>query len=452
MSVMIDTEIDTAIKCIDCGYTFEADTMTEHEGNHYCTGCFALKYVKCDECGEIHTNFDDITVIDDKNYCESCRDDTYVQCSDCDDWIDKDDSYYTTKDGDTICDSCYCDNYFTCERCENIHHNNDATEVHDQYYCERCIARYYFRCDRCNSWESNDDIRTVNGTYWCEDCYVNHAIECEDCGDSFDYDDIVERDGNYYCPDCAGHHEEDSSGIHDCGYKPEPIFIRGKNSNDKMFFGFELEIETPSKSRNGDIAEQIVNDNWYFKNDGSLKTGFEIVSHPFNWSGYKENKKAIESMLNTLIKEECSSHDAGTCGMHIHVSKNHFTCSHLFKVMKFFRENQKFILKISQRKLEQLNNWATLDVTNRQIIYKAKTKTNGNSKRYVAINITRHTVEFRIFRGTIKKQRFFKNVEFVKAIIDYAEKESMNDVSLERFMKYVTDNKKTFPNFHSFIN
>jgi hypothetical protein len=223
------------------------------------------------------------------------------------------------------------------------------------------------------------------------------------------------------------------------------------DSKEVPFFGIELEVEKMDKSETQRhvMAAKIENKAWYFKNDGSLNNGFEIVTHPLTFSYIKHSAKDFENALNELSNNAYNSYNANTCGMHIHISKKAFGTWQLYKFMKFFAENVPFIVAISQRKIEKLVQWANIeDNDDNALMYKAKKK-EGNSARYVAINLQNYsTIEVRIFRGTLNFQSFMKNIEFVHALYMFTKESKI--ITLDSFKEYIA-NSCEYSNLKKFI-
>jgi hypothetical protein len=230
-------------------------------------------------------------------------------------------------------------------------------------------------------------------------------------------------------------------------------FHKLSNENENApFFGIELEVER--KNSNGlkhkYMAGLIDHEHWYFKTDGSLTDGFEIVTHPMTFNYIQQSTKEFTNSLKLLVENGYNSYDANTCGMHIHISKNNFTTWHLYRFLKFFVENKDFIVSISQRKMEKLKKWANIeDDSDSSLIYKAKKK-DGNSERYVAINLKNsQTIEIRIFRGTLNINSFMKNIEFAHALFMYTKENK--DVTLDGFKLYI-ESSCDYSNLKKFIN
>ena len=328
-------------------------------------------------------------------------------------------------------------------------------------YVENGRCGYYTHDDNCNGC---NDIYRYNGD-WIDSRYMERNSLVHDSeGNIRDIDDVY-----YWESDCTYHDEPeededdeddededsgmDAACINSYSYRPSMKFHKLSNENENApFFGIELEVER--KNSNGlkhkYMAGLIDHEHWYFKTDGSLTDGFEIVTHPMTFNYIQQNEKEFTNSLKLLVENGYNSYDANTCGMHIHISKNNFTTWHLYRFLKFFVENKEFIIAISQRKMEKLKKWANIEDDNdTSLIYKAKKK-DGNNERYVAINLqNKATLEIRIFRGTLNINSFMKNIEFADALFMYTKENK--DISLNGFKSYI-ESSCHYSNLKKFIN
>lgn len=232
--------------------------------------------------------------------------------------------------------------------------------------------------------------------------------------------------------------------IHDYSYKPKPVFFCEKDEKTKLFFGIELETEKGDSSSLNNLENKF----FYLKEDSSLNNGFELVTHPLSQAWIVKNQHKIKIILDTLKNATAKSYNTSTCGMHVHVSKNAISLLQLVKIVKFFIEQKNFILKLSQRKAANLQRWASLDFSNKFVKY-VKEK---NSSRYVAINLqNQNTIEFRIFRGTLKFESFMKNLEFLFSLLDFTREEGYIQITLDNYSKFLTKNKKDYKNLINFL-
>jgi L-rhamnose mutarotase len=389
-----------------------------------------------------------------------------LKCADCLEELTSED--YVDNNGDPICEDCN-DDYNSCCGCSDVLHNDDVYYAQDDPWCHDCYVDRFSICDDCQETVRNDDTCEVHGRsgserYVCDGCRQDY-FWCENCDEYVHEDNYCQDD---LCNDCYndryGDDDDDGSSsnkeiIRSYNYKPIPKFYK-VSENDNVYLGIELEVERGDSSiTHRAMAEMVNNDFLYFKSDGSLSNGFEIVTHPMTISYIKKHKNVWADILNELRSNKYRSYDTRTCGMHIHISKNAFTTWHLYRFMKFFVDNSDFVTKISQRKIENLDRWAALtddpsestkEYTQETLMYKAKKK-RGNSKRYLAVNLQNdNSVEVRIFRGTLNDSSFFKNIEFVQALYDYTKSIPDSDMSLKSFLTFIKDNNE-YPYLRKFI-
>lgn len=401
-------------------------------------------YINCAHCGT-HTLDADASDTEDGLVCEGCNQD-YHECHDCESRIHLDD--LMSCDDNVYCTSCHND-LPSCDRCEEVHPDMDTNLVHagdEEQWCESCRENHSFWCERCNEYHSDrhyDYTRVRGEGILCDSCCESvGTFECRECCDIWSMDYCYNEDDDsedYICQNCS---HNGRRHIHNYSYKPYAIFKVATNQvmkSDTLYFGLELEVERDNSSIEvGKMAESIaMEDVYYMKNDGSLNNGFEIVTHPMTFEYVQEHKADIfKPMLDKLIEAGYRSYDSKTCGIHIHLSKKCFSTWQLYRFIKFFLDNKDFVTAISQRKLEQLERWATIEEeSNDSIIYKAKKK-SGNSRRYSAVNLQNdRTIEIRIFRGTLNYLSFLKNIEFCYALFNFSR--DIKETTVEAFKEYI---------------
>lgn len=90
-----------------------------------------------------------------------------------------------------------------------------------------------------------------------------------------------------------------------------------------------------------------------------------------------------------------------------------------------------------------MNRWAArygYEKTGREILDKAK---KGNNGRYAAVNLMNYsTIEFRLFRGTLKYNTLIAALELVNAICDLAidlSDEGISKMSWSEFVDTITE-------------
>jgi len=68
------------------------------------------------------------------------------------------------------------------------------------------------------------------------------------------------------------------------------------------------------------------------------------------------------------------------------------------------------------------------------------------------VALRQHTVEIRMFKSTVKREIFYKNLEFADAIVRFCRIVSWQNLNSENFCNYVSNKKDLYPNLHNHIN
>ncbi len=271
---------------------------------------------------------------------------------------------------------------------------------------------------------------------------------------------LVEDDGRQVCQRCA--EQGADSYIRSWDYKPSAKFFHStaepQDPNRVMHYGTEFEIiNKTGELRNAVVAKAITKtfgDVVYCKHDGSLGEyhgGFEIVTHPLTYKWIKDNLSKFDCIWE-LADKGFSSHNTGCCGMHIHLSRNMFTDFHVVKFLKFiYHMDRDFIRLISQRTQGSLNQWGNLG--NREnVIDWAKRKYNSHGDRYTAVNMENSgSYELRIFRGSLRKDRFLKNIEFCESTYNFTRTASDRNITKANYISYLKEHEKSYKNLVAFL-
>ncbi|MBP5362366.1 MAG: amidoligase family protein [Ruminococcus sp.] len=317
------------------------------------------------------------------------------------------------------------ENKLYCYQCGALIEDEDYEEFDGQIICSDCFENHTVTCDCCGQriWSSEscgDDFTTL-----CEHCYDRHYTRCSCCDALLYEDDIYHVNGEDYCSECYHEQVDRCRNIHDYGYKPDPIFY----GNGKRFFGVELEIDGAGKD--DDNAKELLeianedDEHIYIKSDGSLDDGMELVSHPMSLDYHKNYQ--WEEIMKKAISLGYRSHQTSTCGLHIHVNRSCLGETHdeqedvISRILFFVETHWAELLKFSRRSEYSMNRWAArygYEKTGREILDKAK---KGNNGRYAAVNLMNWaTIEFRLFRGTLKYNTLIAAIELVNEICDLA--------------------------------
>ena len=334
----------------------------------------------------------------------------------------------------------------------------DLTPIEGDLRCNDCAAHYYEQeggehnfstCPACEDIFHNDNGLWFNDTLYCHNCHDNSVYTCQDCSEDY-------WDGNGH--DCS--EDEDNGSIHSYSYRPSPYFF-GKG---QYHLGFELEVESRDNSRyeGAEIAQNELGSHAYMKDDGSLNDGFEIVTHPHTLEAYQTDFNW--EFIPRLKRNGFRSWNTETCGLHVHVSRTAFgegvspwgradrdqlilrKQAHELRFMKLIYDNQRQVERIAGR---TNNHYATFEDKGK-LVSKLKFGTQSNG-RYSAINTENDaTLEVRVFKGSLRKERVLSALEFVAASVEYTRDLKITSknqaLSWLRFTAYVSDNLETYPN------
>lgn len=305
-----------------------------------------------------------------------------------------------------------------CTHCGAMHPRVNLTWMGSAELCPECLQRYTVCCDCCGEriWMAND-----YGTHYlhlCASCRADNYVTCENCGALIPQEDAHYNDEyEAYCDSC---YERGYGGtIHNYSYKPEPIFY----GDGPLYLGVELEVDEAGKDNiNAVQALRAFNQEnvyGYVKSDGSLNDGFELVTHPCTLETHLQQVPWRET-LEALRGMGYRSHAPGTCGLHVHVSRKalgkdvYEQEETIAKLLYIFERFWQEILRFSRRTESQINHWAArygYKDCGEEILKEAKHGANG---RYACINLTNtDTIEFRVFRGTLKYNTVIATLQFV---------------------------------------
>lgn len=274
----------------------------------------------------------------------------------------------------------------------------------------------------------------LSETHFCRSCYLAELMPDDYYGDD---DDEPPREIESYT------------------YKPSPQFFKMPGETlDALFLGIELEIELKDACEFEVV--QATKANWtYLKADASLRDGLEIVTHPLSFAWICANRKRFSGMLKELRGLGAQSHTPGTCGLHVHMSRRAISNGTLTNMMKLIYENPGRMLILSRRTQEQVQQWSKLSINEYYPLSQAITqKINGYDRnRYETLNLCNsQTVEFRLWRGTLKTSTFFGCIEFCVALFLYARATREEDISWEGFMTYILTLGAEFTNVAQMIS
>ena len=435
----------------------------------------------CDECGQCDVELFDV---DGRMLCAECLESLgYVRCTECGEWHEA--SEVHDYDGGMICESCAeSKGLELCDRCGAYSRPRNMVEVlgdwrHDNMQvCSACLDEMLdrdeaFYCDDCGNYYLSrymDRCYPGNGDTICEGCREDHYSYCSECDELYHNDDLWwdEDNDEYLCPTCHRNRERRPRYIHDYGFKPYPVFhgtVDDPCFGDPLTFGFEDEVD--KGHARDDCAAELYNtfgeDQLYMKNDSSVD--FEIVTHPRTLKSYLEDFD-FDRMCQIPVDFGFKSHDAGTCGFHIHVGRTQLGRTNadrnfvISKIVLLMWKHWNSLVKFSRRTDSQLSHWAAapkltfkpdhiaydqanlLDTVRRQYI--------DEFDRYRALNLCNNgTIEFRLWRGSLKPVTLKATLQLTSNLCRFAMDNTLEDVVKSTWEDLV--NYETCPELTEYI-
>jgi hypothetical protein len=302
--------------------------------------------------------------------------------------------------------------------------------------------------------------------YICDDCglienrdQANYAYEgdtavCSRCFNDYYYHERSEQyvhsdDENY-----SNDEDEDESVIgeyHSSSYHLGKIPSEFDKRKSQVFLGLELEMEVTDDYSRLEKAEYILDNLKFYadhkgrlhtycllENDGSLNNGFEMVT---GYTGLDVHEKQLAFFKKPI--RGLRSHDTQTCGLHIHIDKKHMSLNHAAKMILFINDsgNQKLIKSLARRSSNRFSK-----VLNKKADYswlKSAKRShdplcNLNEDRYESLNFQNdRTVEFRLFKGTLKFETIMSCLEFTYATWFFCKDYGYQDLTTEKFFQFI---------------
>ena len=361
------------------------------------------------------------------------------------------------------------------------------------------IREYFTMCKFSNVYVHNNGIVSVTQL----DGTIIHAktsiafganapfIRCNRCANHFvsalltDDHEVDGHLGRFVCMKCIETNKRKISiRKHDYKGYPDPMYtrefncIRGEKIERPSYRLFGVEVETELDRdmivRDGidrfDIAMEIAkcmpSGFMIIKEDGSLtmngkytnaaefdqggrvngciSAGFEMVSAPADINAHRSCWPVLASLD---VFKYLRAWNTNTCGMHVHVSREALSNLQIGRIIAFINHpiNVNFMRKISGRSGGQYCRRESKKLSDAL----RPEKGDKDNRRRVAVNVQNNaTIEFRMFRGTIKPYHIIRNIEFVDAICDYCSPSGRSlryMFSPEAFAKFCLLQKKRWP-------
>lgn len=238
--------------------------------------------------------------------------------------------------------------------------------------------------------------------------------------------------------------------IHQFNYIPKYIkhFMPGESEDTTLLLGAEIEVGgnnniSSDNDKNSTVKKciQIMNGSdsdeenlIYSTHDSTVQIEFDTMPCSLE---FHKNKMNYREMFEYLDKEGYKGHDCETAGLHIHANRNYLGKSRISQelvISKILYILEKFndeICVIARRD----NDYSEFagEKQNEDSIVELYGKYKDKGKR-AALNLQhKDTIEFRMFKSTLKYETFILTLEFVKDIIDYAKSVDIEEIELAKW-------------------
>ncbi|WP_291567100.1 MULTISPECIES: amidoligase family protein [unclassified Clostridium] len=248
---------------------------------------------------------------------------------------------------------------------------------------------------------------------------------------------------------------DDPRYIKSYDYKPTKFnFNKTVGDNDNLYLGIELEIDNGGKSEETAkyIQEFLGEENCYIMSDGSLTNGLEITTHPCSLNYHKQ--LPYQELFTELIHKGYKSHDTQTCGYHIHVNRDYFSkdpttqdlC--ITKVLYLIEKYWDEVVKIARRGSNRFSRRFGIKENESMFELLIKAKGKGNymtNSKYNMLNLDhKDTIEFRLFKGTLKYSTFIATMEFISNLVYICKVASLDNIQNIKFEDIINIKESEF--------
>lgn len=391
----------------------------------WCYDCARKHADICELCGKTHLRGHLTAVSGSGNWCQSCV------------------ATHTKRCGK-------CGNAAPSHAFQRVKRFDSATGAYiEEDWCGCCALSHSRTCTCCNTRVSNDSasMLSIGNELLCHVCSDERVVTCQDCGTRTAVSDVVYRNGMFICRRCRDRAASSCGvrGYH--GFPSEKMrfyrvgadgteVVETSQASDALYLGFELEAGGVSQEEMSDAAADVLGmpsnrseRRFHLERDGSIPAyGFEVVSQPHTYESHC--KYEWNEMLKFMIGHGMKSHDLrGECGLHIHVSRTFLSAGDCANIDLFVLKNKTFWERIARRTQSSYAKY----------VNKPTSEAGISRERYCAVNfLNSRTVEFRLFRGTLKYDTLLATLGIVDGLCKWIK---------TRTTDQILSNKKEIDNF-----
>lgn len=342
-----------------------------------------------------------------------------------------------------------------------------------------------FHCDHWGESGSGSEVNIGRGRYrsYCQCC----AESSDTVVETYDTGILMLREQAYYCDNSEEYYEHEPDRDYDEDSDEggdsdnDTSILMGNRTNVLKFLdkdgsftsspfgefhmGVEVELVTSGYVSEAviDLRTQLGEDYIICKSDGSLPSGgVEVVTAPRGLHDHIDRFKAW------TIDSKYRAWNTNKCGMHVHIDSRAFTRLTLGKFIMFINDekNADFVRKLAGRHPHIDEQASTYCAAEGQYAMENPSKAlkGKSSSRYYMVNTTClrspeasrlgvsyvgerdfNTIELRVFRASLKKERLLAQIEFTHAVVMFCRVASMRDLNGASFLKWLKSTDNRYP-------
>jgi len=235
--------------------------------------------------------------------------------------------------------------------------------------------------------------------------------------------------------------------------------IAPENAGAALYEGWELETDGYDDDDDAeyvsDRVDEMRGEYCHCEHDGSLDTGFEIITQPMTLAAHKAANWG--EMLDKISELGGHSHDTDTCGLHVHVSRaalgndDDARTLCIAKILEFVERFQQELSCFARRDITSCN-WArrtnygySPNDSSRTARRKARAVQSSqgfnchDDRRYKCVNLQNaKTVEFRFFKGTLSPRALYATLALVDGLVRFCKTHTTPDVHTVTWLQFLT--------------
>lgn len=395
-----DIPLPERATCPKCRKRFRASTAKKvRAGNSvedWCPWCAHEETAECGKCGELVSVEHAVTVAG-KPWCKQCVDTHTIECQHCHKRIPKGSAAKVNVSGAM------------------------------QDWCTACSDADAAQCHTCGEWFAKESLLIIDRNLTCHAC-SNRASVCSVCGNrSFRLRD--DGSGSTVCPECLA--RASCEAVHDYHGFPERNNLKfWKTDADVsadgalLYLGFELEAGGADSDERDNAARALhmrdrYGKRYHMERDSTIPDyGFELISSPHTLEAHRQY--GWKDLLRVMRENGMRSHDLkGRCGLHVHVSRSFLSQGDCIRLDMFALKNRTFWERIARR---SSTDWS-------KFYDKGPSDFGKTGDRHSALNFRNaNTVEFRMFRGTLKYETLMATLAIVDGVCRWIKTKTTEDM------------------------